>query len=61
MGTPKRLSPEEQLGNEELERRYRGAKDPVPRGHYRVVRLLGPRGKTDPEEQEAFNRSSPGG
>ncbi len=49
---PKRLSLEEHLGNEELERRYREAKDPVLRSHYQIVWLLG-RGKTTREVVEA--------
>ncbi len=52
MGMPKRLSLEEHLGNEELERRYREAKDPVLRSHYQIVWLLG-RGKTTREVVEA--------
>lgn len=37
---PKRLSIEPHLSIEELEKRYRGAKDPVERTHYQIIWLL---------------------
>ena len=53
---PKRLSLEEHLGNEELERRYREARDPVLRSHYQIVWLLS-RGRTTREVVEATGYS----
>lgn len=48
MRMPKRLSLEEHLTVGELERRYRGARDPVERSHYQIVWLLS-RGKPTEE------------
>ncbi len=56
MSMPKRLSLKEHLGNEELERRYREAKDPVLRSHYQIVWLLS-RGRTTREVVEATGYS----
>ena len=53
---PKRLSLEEYLGNEQLERRYREARDPVERSHYQIVWLLA-RGRTTREVVEATGYS----
>ena len=56
MSMPKRLSLEEHLGNEELECRYREAKDPVERSHYQIVWLLA-RGRTTREVVEVTGYS----
>jgi hypothetical protein len=60
VGMPKRLSLEEHLGNEELERRYREARDPVERSHYQIVWLLA-RGRTTREVVEATGYTVPTG
>ncbi len=49
---PKRLRLEDHLPAEELERRYRKAKDPIERAHYQIVWLLA-RGKSTEEVEEA--------
>ena len=48
MGMPKRLELSPHASTQELEHRYRKAKDPVERSHYQIVWLLG-EGKTTGE------------
>jgi transposase len=37
---PKKIELHPHLSTEELENRYRGAKDPVERSHYQIVWLI---------------------
>ncbi len=37
---PKRITIAAHLSKDELERRYRGAKDPIERSHYQIIWLL---------------------
>jgi transposase len=54
---PKRLPLEEHLSTEQLEERYRKARDPVLRSHYQIVWLLS-LGKLTREVREATGYSS---
>jgi transposase len=49
---PKTIKLEPRLGSEELESRYRKARDPVERSHYQILWLIG-QGKTTTEVMEA--------
>ena len=53
---PKRLRLEKHLSTEELEDRYRKARDPVARSHYQIVWLLSS-GKLTREVTEATGYS----
>jgi transposase len=53
---PKMIKLEPHLGSEELENRYRKAKDPVERSHYQIVWLIG-EGKTTSQVMEATGYS----
>jgi hypothetical protein len=48
---PKKIELHPHLSTEELENRYRGAKDPVERSHYQIVWLIA-QGKTTSEVME---------
>lgn len=48
---PKTIKLEAHLSSEELEHRYRKARDPVERGHYQILWLIG-QGKTTGEVME---------
>src|SRR5919206_1671914 len=53
---PKTIKLEPHLGSEELENRYRKAKDPVERSHYQIVWLIS-EGKTTRQVMEATGYS----
>ena len=53
---PKRLTLQPHLSVEELERRYRQAKDPIERSHYQIIWLLA-QGKTSAFVQEVTGYS----
>ena len=53
---PKTIKLEPHLGSEELEDRYRKARDPVARSHYQIVWLIS-EGKTTAEVMEATGYS----
>lgn len=53
---PKTIKLEPHLGSEELENRYRKARDPVARSHYQIVWLIS-EGKTTTEVMEATGYS----
>lgn len=53
---PKTIKLEPHLGSEELENRYRKARDPVARSHYHIVWLIS-EGKTTAEVMEATGYS----
>lgn len=53
---PKTIKLEPHLGSEELENRYRKAKDPVARSHYQIVWLIS-EGKTTRQLMEATGYS----
>jgi transposase len=53
---PKTIKLEPYLGSEELENRYRKAKDPVARSHYQIVWLIS-EGKTTSEVMEVTGYS----
>jgi transposase len=53
---PKTIKLEPHLGSEELEGRYRKARDPVERSHYQILWLIG-EGKTTTEVMEATGYS----
>jgi transposase len=54
---PKKMKLEPHLGSEELEERYRDAKDPILRSHYQIIWLISS-GKTTSEVMEvtAYSR-----
>ena len=53
---PKRISIEPHLSLEELEKRYRQAKDPVERSHYQIIWLLAS-GRSSQEVSEIISYS----
>ena len=53
---PKKIGLESHLSSEELEERYRGAKDPILRSHYQIIWLIW-QGKTTSQVMEVTGYS----